>query len=66
MMIDKDNLDIVHHLLVYECDSSAVFDDDNLPDDECDNIKSQTSRCMTNIAFGWAVGADYVTHIRIL
>ncbi|CAF4329619.1 unnamed protein product, partial [Rotaria sordida] len=44
---------------MYECDSTAQFDDNNLPDSPCDEIYSQLVACSSNIATGWAVGGDY-------
>jgi hypothetical protein len=60
ILIDSINLDLVHHLLMYECDSTANFNDSNLPDELCDNIHLQVDLCLTNIATGWAVGGDDV------
>jgi len=60
MLIDPNNVELIHHLLVYECDPSSIFDDTNLPDDICDNIAEKVQFCSSNIATGWAVGADYV------
>ena len=60
-MIDPANRDIVHHLLMYECSPTAVFDDNNLPDDICDNIYNKVGICTSNIATGWAVGGDEVS-----
>ncbi|CAF2078555.1 unnamed protein product [Rotaria magnacalcarata] len=57
-IIDPNNRDMVHHLLMYECDLKAVFDDKNLPDGECDDIYRQIIACTTNIAGGWAVGGE--------
>ncbi|CAF3360809.1 unnamed protein product [Rotaria socialis] len=59
-LIGAGNHDLVHHLLMYECDSTAVFDDNNLPDDECDKIYQKVGPCASNIATGWAVGGDYM------
>lgn len=64
-MIDPANVDIVHHLLMYECDPTAVFDDANLPEGVCDDMFLVFSPCTTNIATGWAVGGDTVC-LRIL
>ncbi len=61
MMIDSANLDIVHHLLMYECDATAVFDDSNLPEGICDNIYMDIAPCASNIATTWAVGGDFVS-----
>jgi hypothetical protein len=60
VLIDPANLDLVHHLLVYECDPASRFDDANLPDDLCDNIYDQLELCTSNIASIWAVGGDHV------
>jgi len=64
MMIDQTNVQLIHHLLVYECDPTAIFDDNNLPDDVCDNIGEKVQLCASNIATGWAVGGDYVSKIN--
>ena len=61
MLLESGNVDIVHHLLMYECDSKANFDDNNLPEGECDTITAQIQPCAANIASGWAVGGDYVS-----
>jgi hypothetical protein len=45
---------------MYECDSTARFNDSNLPSDLCDNIYDQLSACTVNIATGWAVGSQLV------
>ncbi|CAF3448817.1 unnamed protein product [Rotaria sp. Silwood1] len=60
ILIDASNLDLVHHLLFYECDSTAVFDDTNLPDGLCDDLTNKTELCSANIATGWAVGGDFI------
>ncbi|CAF5192478.1 unnamed protein product, partial [Rotaria magnacalcarata] len=59
-LIDPANRDLVHHLLVYECDSATIFDDANLPDGLCDDIFPKLQLCTTNIASIWAVGGDEV------
>jgi hypothetical protein len=59
-LIDDNNSDIVHHLLLYECNSSFNFNDTNLPDGICDEIYKETESCSKNIATGWAVGGDHV------
>jgi hypothetical protein len=60
-IIDPANRDMVHHLVMYECDPTAVFDDNNLPDGLCNEIYSKVSLCTTNMATGWAVGGDDVS-----
>ena len=64
-MVDPANVDIVHHLLMYECDSTTVFDDDNLPEGVCDDMYLTFAPCTSNIATGWAVGGDLVS-LRVL
>lgn len=59
-LIDSANRDIVHHLLMYECDPTAVFDDSKLPEGVCDDIYSELTLCSSNIATGWAIGGDDV------
>ncbi|CAF4341241.1 unnamed protein product [Rotaria sp. Silwood2] len=58
VLIDKTNHDLVHHMLIFECDPSIVFDDNNLPDDLCDNLLQQLQPCFVNSATGWAVGGN--------
>ena len=59
-MIDTTNLDIVHHLLLYECGSTVNFNDTMLPNGLCDTIYSQVVHCTMNAASGWAVGGNLV------
>ncbi|CAF3865400.1 unnamed protein product [Rotaria sp. Silwood2] len=54
------NLDIVHHLLLYECDSTTDFHDTILPEGLCDKIDTQVGMCIANIALGWAVGGNFI------
>lgn len=63
-MIDQSNIQLIHHLLVYECDPTSIFDDNNLPDGVCDDIGQKVQLCSSNIATGWAVGGDYVSKIN--
>ena len=60
-MIDPANTDILHHMINYECDPTAIFDDSNLPSGICDEMGMIISPCASNIATGWAVGGDYVS-----
>jgi hypothetical protein len=64
MLIDENNSDLVHHLLLHECNPSFIFDDNNLPDGICDEIYNQTEACSSSIATGWAVGGDHVISRR--
>jgi len=59
-MINPANRDIIHHLLMYECNPTAVFDDNNLPEGLCDQMY-ELMPCVSNIATGWAVGGDAVS-----
>ncbi|CAF3360260.1 unnamed protein product [Rotaria socialis] len=59
-IIDPANIDIVHHMLMYECNPSAVFDDKSLPSGICDDLGEALIPCSSNIATGWAVGGDYI------
>ncbi|UJR36729.1 hypothetical protein I4U23_029445 [Adineta vaga] len=61
ILLDSTDTTQVHHLLMYECDASASFNDSNLPSDICENIHHNISACMTNIATGWAVGGDLMS-----
>jgi len=63
-MIDPANRDIVHHLLMYECSPTAVFDDNNLPEGLCDYM-TEIGPCVSNIATGWAVGGDEVSFFKL-
>ncbi|CAF4453893.1 unnamed protein product [Rotaria sp. Silwood2] len=60
ILIDPANLDIVHHLLLYECDSTTDFHDTILPEGLCDKIDTQVGMCIANIALGWAVGGNFI------
>ncbi|CAF3053826.1 unnamed protein product [Rotaria sp. Silwood2] len=60
-LIESSNRDFIHHILMYECDSTVQFNDSNLPEGLCYNVKSQIQSCAINIATGWAVGGDYMT-----
>ncbi|UJR07225.1 hypothetical protein I4U23_011513 [Adineta vaga] len=60
MIIDPSNVDLIHHLLLYECAPSTVFDDNNLPDGLCDDLYDQLDMCTSNLATGWAVGGDFM------
>ncbi|UJR36633.1 hypothetical protein I4U23_029352 [Adineta vaga] len=51
----------IHHLLMYECDPSARFNDSDLSSDICENIYNKIAPYMTNIATGWAVGEDLMS-----
>ncbi|CAF4186234.1 unnamed protein product, partial [Adineta steineri] len=59
-IIDPANVDLVHHLLMFECNPTVVFDDNNLPDGECDDIYRQIQECAGNIATGWGVGGESI------
>jgi hypothetical protein len=61
-IIDSSNRDIVHHLLMYECNPTAIFDDNNLPSGLCDNLQNVAKLCLSNIATGWAMGGDDVSN----
>ncbi len=61
MLIDNSNSDLVHHLLIHECNPSFTFDDAKLPDGVCDDIAAQVESCSSNIATGWAIGGDHVS-----
>ncbi|CAF4054075.1 unnamed protein product [Rotaria sordida] len=54
-------------MVVYECDPSTVFpDDNNLPNNECDyaNARNDGSElCRTNIATVWAIGGDVIEEL---
>lgn len=60
MLIESKNRDLVHHVLMYECDPQVQFDDSNLPHGLCDDMGNQTTSCLLSIATGWAVGGDDV------
>ena len=65
-MIDPANFDIVHHLLMYECHSNAVFDDSNLPRGSCFSLGNMAEPCVSNIATGWAVGGHLVSFLNLI
>ncbi|UJR06551.1 hypothetical protein I4U23_010834 [Adineta vaga] len=57
-LIDSANQDLIHHLVLYECDPSVKFDDDKLPEGVCDEFYGQVPMCSSNIATAWAIGGD--------
>ena len=62
-MIEKENLDLVHHFVLFECDPSFPIDDNNLPKGVCDDITAKIVPCLAKLATTWAVGADQVRFI---
>ena len=63
-MLDTDNVDLVHHFDFLECDPSAVFDDDALPQGSCDESIDKIRLCVSNFATAWAVGGNLVSSIN--
>ncbi|CAF3226581.1 unnamed protein product [Rotaria sp. Silwood2] len=59
-IVDPNNRDIVHHLVLSECNPTAVFDDNNLPDGICDDVIESIFPCIASIASVWAVGGDEI------
>ncbi len=59
-LVEPTNYDLVHHLLMFECDPAVTFDDDNLPDDLCDDLYTVLDKCTSNLATVWSVGGDHV------
>jgi hypothetical protein len=51
----------VHHLDLYECDPTASYDDNHLPDGLCDEMPDDIKFCSSNFATVWAVGGDVVS-----
>ncbi|CAF1307283.1 unnamed protein product [Rotaria sordida] len=60
IFIDPANLDIVHHLLMFECDPTVNFNGTILPQGLCDQMDNEVEKCMVNTALGWAVGGDFI------
>ncbi|CAF2155006.1 unnamed protein product [Rotaria magnacalcarata] len=58
MLIDPKNVNLVHHLKLYECDPMTTLNDDQLPDGLCDEIVDEIKFCSLNFATVWAVGGD--------
>ena len=46
---------------MYECNPTAIFDDNSLPDGLCNDISREIAPCSGNIATAWAVGGDEVS-----
>ncbi|CAF1311005.1 unnamed protein product [Adineta ricciae] len=61
ILIDPRNINLLHHLDLFECNSKEILDDTNLPDGICDEILTRVRMCSLNLATAWAVGADVVT-----
>ena len=67
MLVDSSSKDFVHHMTTYECDPSMIFDNKNdFPSGLCDDLTYAYSKCMSNVANGWAVGGDHVGFFDIL
>lgn len=45
---------------IYECDLEAQFDNANLPDSVCDDIRPQITLCSSTLVGVWSVGGDGV------
>jgi hypothetical protein len=60
VLLDSRNIDLLHHMDLYECDPAAVFDDKKLPDDLWDDIADEIKLCASNLVSVWAVGGDTV------
>ncbi|UJR36615.1 hypothetical protein I4U23_029335, partial [Adineta vaga] len=60
ILIDSSASPYVHHLTLCECDATAVFNDDNLPQGNCDDNVTAYSLCTFNIIMAWATGGDYL------
>ncbi|CAF1310464.1 unnamed protein product [Rotaria sordida] len=61
ILIDSRNVNLLHHLDLFECPSTDVYDDVKLPDGICDDILNGTRKCSLTIATAWAIGADVTT-----
>ncbi|CAF4017897.1 unnamed protein product [Rotaria sordida] len=61
ILIDSRNVNLLHHLDLFECPSTDVYDDAKLPDGICDDILNGTRKCSLTIATAWAIGADVTT-----
>ncbi|CAF2880902.1 unnamed protein product [Rotaria sp. Silwood2] len=59
-MVDPNNRDIVHHIVLMECDSIAVFNDNKLPDGPCDEISENIFSCVRTLTTVWAVRGDEI------
>ncbi|CAF1509309.1 unnamed protein product [Rotaria sp. Silwood1] len=64
-LIDPDNRDIVHHLVLSECKPTAVFDDNSLPHGICDEITESIFPCFSSIASIWVVDDEIVEYSEI-
>ncbi|CAF1144593.1 unnamed protein product [Adineta ricciae] len=60
ILLDSDSREFVHHMNIYECDPSAQFDNTNLPDGVCDDIRDQISLCSSTVVTVWSVGGDEI------
>ena len=63
--MDSRNLNVLHHLDLFECNPKDVTDTTALPDGICDDIISKTRMCSANLATAWAIGADPVRNGRV-
>jgi len=65
ILLDSDNIDLVHHLDFLEADPSASFDDEHLPAGLCDNMIDLMTYFASNFATAWAVGGDLITEYPV-
>ena len=45
---------------LFGCDSTAIFDDSNLPDGVCDAIDDDVKLCSSNLLTVWSIGGDTI------
>ncbi|CAF3765470.1 unnamed protein product [Rotaria socialis] len=60
ILIDPKNVNLVHHLNLYESDPMTTLNGDRLSDGLCDEIADEIKFCSSNFATVWAVDSDAV------
>ncbi|CAM4934262.1 unnamed protein product [Rotaria socialis] len=60
ILIDPKNVNLVHHLNLYESDPMTTLNGDRLSDGLCDEIADEIKFCSSNFATVWAVDSDAI------
>lgn len=66
VIVDPENVDIVHHMDLYECEPDKTnFDGEPLPTGDCDAIVDSVRSCFSNLVAVWSIGADKVSNVHL-
>ncbi|CAF4012623.1 unnamed protein product [Adineta steineri] len=65
VLIDSRNVNLVHHLDLFECGPEDIFNNTQLPDGICDDLLTKMRMCSSKLATAWAIGGDLITEYTI-